>query len=155
MLMKAGAKARGKNGSGQLILCRADGLAMPFADGSFDAVINSFGLRNETDFARAIQEMARVLKPGGEMRILEFSLPGNRFLRRAHLLYLARIMPCLSSLCGAPPQAYAYLSRTIRGFITRQQVLDLMKKSGVAEPSYRDVCGGIVCCYRGIKAAHE
>lgn len=155
MLRRARLKARGRDYFGRIMFCLGDGLAMPFPDNSFDVMINSFGLRNQTDFSLAIQEMVRVLKPAGEIRILEFSLPENIFLRRVYLFYLGRIMPGLSALCGAPAPAYTYLSRSIQDFISRRQVIDLMGKKGLTELGFKNLCAGIVCCYHGIKAARK
>lgn len=153
MLMQARAKVHAKSIDGRCMLCQADGLVMPFADGSFDAVLNSFGLRNETVFAAALREMARVVKPGGVLRILEFSLPQNRLLRQAHVLYLGRVIPAVSRLFGAPAEAYEYLSRTIQSFLSRGQVVTLLRESGLADLRVEDLSGGIVCCYTGRKPA--
>ena len=151
MLERGREKINRENLADRVELCLADGLSIPFADGRFDAVYNSFGLRNEVSFELAVREMARVLKPGGTLRILEFSIPENRLLRRMYLSYLSKVMPAVSSWLGAPQDAYRYLARTVQEFLTRSQVLDLMRKCGLFELRCESLTCGIVSCYHGRK----
>ncbi len=151
MLAKARTKIHTKGLSSCITLCQADALCMPLANNSFDVVFNSFGLRNQTDFSSAIKEMARVLKPGGELRVLEFSLPTNVVLRGPYLFYLGRVMPAVSRWLGGPHTAYAYLSKSIRSFVTREQVKDLFKEHGLVRVGHADLWAGMVCYYRGVK----
>ncbi len=80
----------------------ADALELPFENSSYEAVTVAFGLRNMADYAKALQEMYRVLKPGGHLLILDFSLPEN-FLSKPYLFYLDRILPCLAGWITRQP----------------------------------------------------
>jgi len=92
-----------------------DGLALPIADKSFDAVTISFGLRNMTDRARSLAEIRRVLRPGGALFVLEFSHP-HPWFRPAYFLYLRHALPVIAGLLTANRSAYRYLNRTIEAF---------------------------------------
>ncbi len=87
-----------------------------FPDASFDAVSISFGLRNVRDKLKALSEMKRVLKPGGRLLILEFSLPQNRFIRSLYLFYFRHILPWLGGLISGNYQAYRYLNKSVEQF---------------------------------------
>lgn len=154
MLKRGRDKINRANLADRVELCVADGLRIPFADARFDAVCNSFGLRNEVSFEPAVREMVRALKPGGTLRILEFSIPENRLLRRMYLSYLTRVMPAVSSMLGAPQDAYRYLARTVQEFLTRGQVLELMRNCGLFELRCESLTCGIVSCYHGRKPLH-
>lgn len=152
-MLKKGQEKVDRLGIGERVSLRlADGLKLPFSDACFDAVYNGFGLRNQGSFSQAMREMARVLRPGGAIRILEFSLPKNASMRRIYSFYLARVMPVMGQFFGAPRSAYEYLAASVQQFISREQVLAIMRESGLTDASYQDMSGGIVCCYRGTKS---
>ena len=149
MLKRGKAKIERKGLSGQFSLIKADGLHMPFADSSFDVILNSFGLRNEHDHRKALSEMARVLRPKGRINILEFSLPTNRLFRHIYLFYLSRIMPLISRLFYKDGHAYNYLSETIQKFPSREEIVKIMSDCGFKEIELKPLTGGIVCIYKG------
>jgi demethylmenaquinone methyltransferase/2-methoxy-6-polyprenyl-1,4-benzoquinol methylase len=98
-----------------------DGMALPLADASFDAVTIAFGLRNMADRHRALSEMRRVLRPGGSLFVLEFSQPYAWF-RPWYLFYLRRVLPRLAGALTGDRAAYVYLNETIEKFPGRQML---------------------------------
>ena len=87
----------------------ADALALPFPAGRFDGATVSFGLRNVADLDRALQELARVLRPGGQLVVLEFAVPRSRLLRGLYLFYFRRLLPRIGRLVSPRGSAYSYL----------------------------------------------
>jgi len=128
-------------------LIEGDALAMPFADESFDAVTVAFGLRNMASWDGALREMRRVLKPGGLLMVLDFSLPEGGvtgFLARFHL---RRILPRLGGLLTGKTAAYAYLSASIESFPRGQAMLDLIERSGFDAAAARTLPPGVASIY--------
>ncbi|SDT89608.1 demethylmenaquinone methyltransferase / 2-methoxy-6-polyprenyl-1,4-benzoquinol methylase [Verrucomicrobium sp. GAS474] len=137
-----------KKGIGPLVL--ADGLRLPFADGSFDAVTIAFGFRNLEDRAAGLREIGRVLAPGGVLYILEFSHPWPVFAP-FYFFYLRHFLPTLAAAVGAPREAYTYLGDSIRAFPSQSRLAALLKECGFAEAGWRNLTGGIVALHRGRK----
>ncbi|MDE1170372.1 MAG: ubiquinone/menaquinone biosynthesis methyltransferase [Verrucomicrobium sp.] len=131
-------------------LAQADGLRLPFADGSFQAVTIAFGLRNLEDRPRALREIARVLAPGGVLYVLEFSHPWAA-LAPAYFFYLRRILPGLAARVGAPREAYEYLGDSIAAFPGQRALAALLRESGYAAVSWRNLAGGIVALHAARK----
>ena len=94
-------------------LIGADALALPIKDASFDAVSVAFGLRNMASWPQAIQEMSRVLRPGGRLYVLDFSLPTLPLIRPAYVFYLEKIMPRIAGLLTGHRDAFEYLCQSI------------------------------------------
>src|SRR4051812_6706546 len=107
----------------------ADALALPFADGSFDAVTVAFGLRNMADWKAALREMCRVLVPDGRLLVLDFSLPAG-ILRPLYRFYLHHCLPRLASIVTSRKQAYDYLGSSIENFPSGEAMRDLINASG-------------------------
>lgn len=101
-----------------LQLVQADATAIPCAANSFDAVTIAFGIRNVVDVNGCLAEMHRVLRPGGTVLILEFSLPGNMWLRRLHLFYLRHLLPRSGHLFPVIERLIVILMRPLRYFLT-------------------------------------
>ncbi len=104
-----------KNFSHVRMVC-ADAMDVPFEDGSFDVVTMSFGIRNVTDTMRCLQEMHRVLKPGGRAIILEGGLSPYPLIKPLHLFYLRHVLPMLGGLISKERSAYEYLNKTIESY---------------------------------------
>ncbi len=102
---------------------------LPFADNGFDLITVAFGLRNFADKQKALQEVRRVLKPGGTLAILEFTLPSSRLIRAFYLLYLKHILPQIGGLCSGCRTPYQYLAASIVCF-SAFDLTSLLKTSG-------------------------
>ncbi|MDH3745634.1 MAG: ubiquinone/menaquinone biosynthesis methyltransferase [Acidobacteriota bacterium] len=130
-----------------------DTQVLPLAAGSFDAVTVSFGLRNVTDLDRALEEIARVLRIGGQAVFLEFALPRRRVVRSAYQFYFNRILPVVGRLVSHRGSAYRYLPASVGTFPQRDDFVRRMTKAGFADSTWSDLSAGTVCLYRGQKGA--
>lgn len=126
----------------------ADGLALPFAAGSFDVVTVAFGLRNMASWPGALAEMRRVLRPGGHLLILDFSVPPPP-LRWIYRPYLHHVLPRVAGLLTGERGAYEYLGESIEKFPAGQAMCQLLEFAGFAEPTAERLTGGIVSLYTG------
>src|SRR5688572_11491723 len=124
----------------------ADALQLPFETGSFDVVTVAFGLRNMADWGAALREMGRVLRDGGHLLVLDFSLPHGP-LRPAYRFYLHRCLPLLASLVTGQRDAYDYLGRSIEKFPTGREMVELIEMNGFTEASAELLTGGIATIY--------
>jgi demethylmenaquinone methyltransferase/2-methoxy-6-polyprenyl-1,4-benzoquinol methylase len=124
----------------------ADGLHLPFADGAFDALTIAFGLRNMECWFGGLSEMARVLRPGGRLLILEFSLPAPP-LRRVYGAYLHRVLPIFAGLVTGERGSYEYLGETIEKFPSGAKMCELVRQVGLSEAVCTPLSGGIVSLY--------
>jgi demethylmenaquinone methyltransferase/2-methoxy-6-polyprenyl-1,4-benzoquinol methylase len=125
----------------------ADAMKLPFADSSFDCATVAFGLRNMEDWGRALREMSRVIRPGGHLLILEFSLPTISFLRGIYRFYLHRCLPSLGSFLTRKKSAYDYLGDSIEEFPSGDVMLALIEGSGFDNARAEPLTGGIVTIY--------
>ena len=138
------AEAR-KRGMRDLIV--ADGLALPFPDDSIDALTIGYGLRNMANWQDALEEFARVLRPGGRLVVLDFSLPESPLLRGPYRFYLHRILPRIAGWLTGNREAYAYLGDSIERFPSGEDMMQLIEDSGFAEATWFPQLGGISSVY--------
>lgn len=149
MLAVGRAKAARRGLTGRVQLRTGDATAIPEPDGSYDVVSISFGIRNVVDVEKALGEMRRVLKPGGRVLILEFSLPTVRWFRPVYLFYLRRILPGLGGLISGDRKAYRYLNVTIESFPYGETFCALMRKAGFVDARAHPLSLGIATIYQG------
>ncbi len=128
-------------------LARGDAVRLPLADRSVDAVTMAFGIRNVPDVLTALEEIRRVLKPGGRALILEFSQPTNRLFRPLYLFYLRKVLPCLGGIVSRQPHAYRYLNETIESFPYGQVFCDLLLQAGFGQAAAAPLTLGIATLY--------
>lgn len=128
----------------------ADALQLPFEDGRFDVVTVAFGLRNMADYHAAAKEMRRVLKPGGHLLILDFSLPKG-LLRGFYRFYLHRILPRLAGSLTGHADTYEYLGGSIEAFPSGDSMRDLLESCGFIRTQAMPLTGGIVSIYEGTR----
>nr|WP_084249581.1 demethylmenaquinone methyltransferase [Sinomonas atrocyanea] len=128
-----------------------DATNLPFADGSFDAVTISFGLRNVSDPRKALAEMLRVTKPGGRLVIAEFSSPVNPLWRTMYVEYLMRALPEIARRASSNPDAYVYLAESIRAWPDQDNLAAWLSAAGWTDVTYRNLSGGIVAVHRAYK----
>jgi demethylmenaquinone methyltransferase / 2-methoxy-6-polyprenyl-1,4-benzoquinol methylase len=124
---------------------------LPFADSSFDCVTIGFGLRNVTDKAAALAEMRRVLRPGGQVLVLEFSHPVVPLLKPLYDLYSFRVLPLLGKWVAKDEDSYRYLAESIRMFPDQEKLLGLLNDAGLEDCRYHNLTGGIVAVHRGYR----
>jgi len=128
-------------------LVEADGLHLPFPDASFDAVTVAFGLRNMASWRDGLKEMARILKPGGHLLVLDFSLPTLPVIRPLYRFYLHRILPIVAGIATGRTDAYEYLGGSIEKFPSGESMLSLVGSCGFKEASAKPLSLGTVSIY--------
>ncbi|MGB6306509.1 MAG: bifunctional demethylmenaquinone methyltransferase/2-methoxy-6-polyprenyl-1,4-benzoquinol methylase UbiE [Steroidobacteraceae bacterium] len=129
----------------------ADAERLPFADDAFDCVTIGFGLRNVTDKAAALKSMYRVLKPGGQLLVLEFSTPVAPGLKPIYAAYSFQVLPLLGRLVAQDADSYRYLAESIRMHPGQEALLEMLRTAGFAQARYHNLTGGIVAVHRGYK----
>src|SRR4051794_16921998 len=137
---------------GNVRFALANAECLPFADASFDCVTIGFGLRNVTDKAAALRSMRRVLKPGGQLLILEFSHPVVPALKPLYDTYSFRILPLLGRLVARDEASYRYLAESIRMHPGQEELLAMLQSAGLEGCRYHNLSGGIVAVHRGYKS---
>jgi demethylmenaquinone methyltransferase / 2-methoxy-6-polyprenyl-1,4-benzoquinol methylase len=135
-------------GNVSCVLANAEKL--PFANSQFDCVTIGFGLRNVTDKAAALADMRRVLKPGGQLLVLEFSQPVP-LLKPLYDLYSFRVLPLLGKLVAKDEHSYRYLAESIRMHPDQETLLGMMQQAGLEDCRYHNLTGGIVAVHRGYR----
>ncbi len=147
-----GTHASSRSGRAMPRYATGDAMRLPLPDASVDVVSIAFGIRNVADPAVAIAEFHRVLRPGGRLVILEFSLPANPVMRSLYQFYFAHIMPRTAALIARDRSgAYAYLPRSVNTFIDRAKMTQLMQQAGFAGVSLKPLTLGIAVLYRGVR----
>ena len=134
-----------------LAFTAGDALALPFADGTFDAVTISFGLRNVHDPAAGLAELLRVTRPGGRLVVCEFSHPTWAPFRTVYVEYLMRALPGVARAVSSAPDAYVYLAESIRAWPDQRGLAALVGDAGWSEVGWRDLTGGIVALHRATR----
>ena len=151
MIDRGRQKVAGARLASRVVLSVAPAEALPFPDGTFDAVTVAFGLRNVPDRCLALAEMHRVLKPGGRAVVLEFTTPPGRLFRRLYLWYFHRVLPVIGGLISGHRSAYAYLPASVGEFPPPKELAAWMEQAGFRDVSYRLLTGGIVAIHVGEK----
>ena len=134
-----------RNGLPELVV--ADGLELPFPDQTFDLVTAAFGLRNMASWEKGLSEMARVLKPGGHLLILDFSLPTLPVIRTFYRFYLHRILPVIAGIATGRTDAYEYLGGSIEKFPSGRTMTDLIESCGFQDAKSHPLTLGTVAVY--------
>jgi demethylmenaquinone methyltransferase/2-methoxy-6-polyprenyl-1,4-benzoquinol methylase len=161
MIQIANSKAAGctpasdpsSRGAGRPLPCFlvGDMLALPFSSGSFDLVTTGYGLRNVPDLTTAIEEIERVLSPGGQLLSLDFNRPSNSIVRSAYLAYLTIVGAALGWILHRDPDTYRYIPASIRQYPGAEGVSRLLESRGfVAVRSY-PVLGGLMAIHHAIR----
>jgi demethylmenaquinone methyltransferase/2-methoxy-6-polyprenyl-1,4-benzoquinol methylase len=137
----------GKAQKPHLPFTAGDGTRLPFADGTFDAVTISFGLRNIVDPLAGLRELRRVAKPGGRLVVCEFSHPTWKPFRTVYVEYLMKALPTVARAVSSSPDAYVYLAESIRAWPDQAGLAALIGQAGWSEVGWTDLSGGIVALH--------
>ena len=124
----------------------ADAMNLPLPDASFDVATVAFGLRNMADYEVALREFRRILKPGGHLLVLDFSMPAGLFAG-PYRLYLHHVLPKLAGLVTGNSAAYDYLGESIEAFPRDAAFLSLLEKAGYTIPTQLPLLSGIASIY--------
>lgn len=146
-MLKVGLRRRG---GGVKAIC-GNALSLPFGDRTFDGAMMAFGLRNLSDRRRGLEEMFRVLEPGGRAVILEFGRPRNGWFRPLYLFYLGKVLPYLGGLLTRDRETYLYLRDSIMAFPEKEEILREMESVGFGTVKARDLTLGICVLYQGTR----
>jgi len=130
---------------------QADAQALPFAPERFDCVTIGFGLRNVTDQPAALREMARVLRPGGRLVILEFSRPAGAWFRSLYDAYSFNVLPRLGEWIAGDADSYRYLAESIRMHPDQETLADMMTSAGLSRVQWHNLTGGVVAVHTGYR----
>lgn len=128
-----------------------DGMRLPFADASFDAVTISFGIRNFADPAGGMAELRRVTRPGGRVVVCEFSQPTWKPFARIYGNYLMRLLPWVATKVSSDPESYVYLAESIRAWPDQEGWARTMTKAGWTSVDWHNLSGGIVALHRAYR----
>ena len=147
-LAKRKAKRRGRR---SVSFLAANACALPFANGSFDCVTIGFGLRNVADVSAALSEMARVTKPGGKVISLEISRVRSALVSLPWRLYFYALTPYTATAFRAKRQAYEYLPRSVKEFMSREELSKEFENCGLRNVACYHLTFGVVCVHVGTK----
>jgi len=140
-----------RGGAGAVALVNAPAEALPFRDGSFDAVTIAFGIRNVPDYRAGLAEMLRMLRPGGRACILEFSTPPSKLWWKVYNYYFFNVLPRIGGIITGREAAYRYLTDSVSRFPDAGDLKTAMEEAGFARVSFIAMNGGIVCVHTGIR----
>ena len=130
----------------------ADALHLPFADSTFDLVTTAFGFRNLANYDEGLKEIRRVLRPGGEIGILEFSEPRGKLFGALYRFYFRRILPTLGGMISGNSAAYSYLPRSVGRFPSPEELAAQMAATGFSDVRFARWTGGIVALHTARRA---
>jgi len=151
-MLEIGRQKVEKDGLSQTIaLQQGDSENLPFEDDYFDAVTVAFGVRNFENLKKGLSEMRRVTKAGGQVAILEFSMPKNKIFNFFYRFYSKFIMPFIGRLTSGDPSAYTYLFESVQQFPHGQTFINILKEVGFEKNEARPLFGGICTIYKSIK----
>lgn len=151
-MLEVGRKKIEKEGfGGKIELQSGDSETINFAENTFDAVIAAFGVRNFENLENGLAEMCRVLKPGGQIVILEFSKPRRKAVRGLYNLYMGIVAPQVARWFRQNKEAYDYLCESSNAFPDRQLFIDILNKVGLSDTQFKSLSLGICCIYSGRK----
>lgn len=150
MLEIAAEKIERAGAGGRVVPVCGDGLCLPFRDGTFDALTVAFGVRNLSSLESGIAEMARVLRPGGRLAVLEFSLPKSGLWRRLYAFYFFRVLPKLGKRISGT-SAYSYLPASVATFPEPAELSELLRRAGFEGTQWRSLAGGAVALHTARK----
>jgi len=151
MIQHAHRKFLKRDLSQAIVLSLGDALFLPFRENTFSASMIAFGLRNILKKEQALAEMVRVVKEGGKVIILEFTLPKTGLVKRLYPIYFKRVLPWVGGLISGDRGAYAYLPESVYPFRYAQNYEEMMRKAGLKKVISLPLTGGIASIISGTK----
>ena len=151
MLRLGAAKVAAKRPPMPLELLVGDAEQLPFQDNTFDLVTGAFGVRNFGHIPSGLAEAYRVLKPGGQLLVLDFCEPTAPLFRQLYLFYFHKVLPLIGGLISGQRRAYAYLPRSVGTFPQGQAFVELLVAAGFSQTRYTPMTLGIAAVYQGVK----
>lgn len=151
MLEIAKKKIAVKNLGSQIEMIQGDAENMPFADNSFDCITVAFGVRNFENLKKGLDEIYRVLKPGGKVVILEFSQPSSFPMKQLYGFYSKNILPRIGKKISKDESAYTYLPESVKAFPHGEEMKKILKFSNFLNPIDKKLTFGISSIYEGLK----
>jgi demethylmenaquinone methyltransferase / 2-methoxy-6-polyprenyl-1,4-benzoquinol methylase len=153
-MMDGGRKKVASKGLTERISFRkADAEALPFEPNTFDALMVAFGVRNFENLGQGLSEFLRVLRPGGQALILEFSMPASRMLKLVYKLYFGKFLPVIGRMISKHPDAYTYLPDSVDHFPHGEAFASLLSDAGFVHVTQTTLSGGIATLYEGVKSS--
>lgn len=143
-----------KSGIENIDFIIADASQLPFEENTFDGITISFGIRNFDKRSKCIEELYRVLKPGGLLAILEFSIPKNKLWKGLYTFYFRKILPAVGNLVSKQKWAYTYLPESSFRFPCREDFCKELESGKFIHSKYKSLTGGVACLYTAIKPAN-
>lgn len=151
-MLKIGRQKVEKHGLGKVIqLLKADSESLPFEENSFDAAIVGFGVRNFENLTQGLNEIHRVLNPGGIFIILEFSRPRNKWFRKIYFWYFTRVLPLLGRIVSKDNRAYTYLPESVKDFPDGSNFISILTTCGFVNCMVKPLTMGIASIYKAEK----
>lgn len=144
-------KVRKAGLSQRIDMLKADCLALPFDDASFDCVTVAYGVRNFENLAQGYREMARVLRPGGMLCVIELSVPQGRLVNPLYRFYSGTVIPAVGRLVSSDTSAYSYLPASIAAMPQGKRMLGIMEEAGLEKASLRPLTFGTCTIYTAYK----
>lgn len=144
-------RARLSDGAPYAVAMEADALHLPLSDNSLDLIVTAFGFRNLANYEAGLREFYRVLKPGGQLGILEFSEPGG-LIGKAYAVYFRRVLPAIGRLICGKNGPYNYLPASVGSFPPPAELLSLMRSTGYADCAWQPYTFGIAGLYTAVRA---
>jgi demethylmenaquinone methyltransferase/2-methoxy-6-polyprenyl-1,4-benzoquinol methylase len=152
-MLERGRQKITKQGLQTVIALRSgDGETINFADDSFDGVMVAFGVRNFENLDKGLREILRVMKPGAQLVVLEFSKPKTHGIKQLYNLYMGFIAPQMAKWFNQNKKAYQYLNESAKAFPDRQHFVDILNKTGFSNTYFKSLTFGICCLYSARKS---
>jgi len=144
-------KVKANNLDSTIIFKKDDCMALSFADETFDAVTSAFGIRNFPNLDKGLEEMCRVLKKGGHISIVELATPVSFPMKQIFKIYSHTVLPIYGKLISKDTSAYSYLTATIEAFPQGEEMVEILRKAGFRQASFKRLTFGICTMYLATK----
>ena len=142
-------KVHDKGMSEKIVLQQGNAETVNFADSSFDAIVVGFGVRNFQNLEAGLRNLHRMLKPGGQLVVLEFSYPTNAIVKAGYNFYFSYITPLVGKIFSKDTRAYTYLTESVKAFPNNERFISLMTQLGYRNCRYEKLSMGIAAIYQG------